>query len=238
VTAFGVADLPASLARPFTEKNGARGTIVLVEPLLEENTNDLHYLLRYAESFRETRLADGTVLRGSGRALVFADILGAVVTQVPRAIALSLVLTLAAVLATFRRGQHSGSVLGALLVGFAGVGAFLFFANVRLNFLNYIALPITFGIGVDYAVNVMQRYRADGAKDILGALRTTGGAVVLCSLTTMLGYFALIGSHNQAIRSMGIVAVVGETSCLLAAVSILPAYWYLLERRRSSVRMR
>jgi predicted RND superfamily exporter protein len=232
VKTFGVGDLPESLARPFTEKNGTRGTIVLVEPLLRENTNDLHYLLRYAESFRTTRLADGTVLRGSGRALVFADILDAVVTQVPRAIALSLVLTLLAVLFTFRHGAHSGSVLGALVVGFAGVAAFLFFAKVRLNFLNYIALPITFGIGVDYAVNVMQRYRADGAKDILGALRTTGGAVVLCSLTTMLGYFALIGSHNQAIRSLGVVAVVGEISCLFAAVLILPAYWYVRERTR------
>ena len=30
--------------------------------------------------------------------------------------------------------------------------------KVKLNFLNFIALPITFGIGVDYSVNVVQRY--------------------------------------------------------------------------------
>jgi predicted RND superfamily exporter protein len=92
---------------------------------------------------------------------------------------------------------------------------------------------VTFGIGVDYAVNVMQRYHADGSSDILAALRTTGGAVVLCSLTTMLGYFALVGSHNQGIRSLGEVAVVGEISCLTAAVLVLPSLWYLVERRRS-----
>jgi hypothetical protein len=229
---FGIADLPAGLARAFTEKDGTRGTLVLVEPGLHDDTNDLHYLLRYSASFRETRLADGTVLEGAGRALVFADILDAVVTQVPRAIALAFVLTLLAVLITFRRGAHSISVLGALFVGFAGVAGFLYFAHVRLNFLNNIALPITFGIGVDYAVNVMQRYEADGSKDILAALRTTGGAVVLCSLTTTLGYFALIGSHNQAIRSLGVVAVVGEISCLLAAVLVLPAGWYRRERMR------
>ena len=47
-------------------------------------------------------------------------------------------------------------------------------------------LPITFGIGVDYAVNIMQRYRRDGPGSALNAVRETGGAVVLCSLTTIL----------------------------------------------------
>ena len=58
--------------------------------------------------------------------------------------------------------------------------------------------------------------------------------VVLCSLTTTLGYLALIGSHNQAIRSLGVVAVIGEISCILAAMLVLPAVWYLVERRRGA----
>jgi predicted RND superfamily exporter protein len=106
---------------------------------------------------------------------------------------------------------------------------------VKLNFLNFAALPITFGIGVDYAVNVAQRYEADRGKDILSALRTSGGAVVLCSLTTMLGYVALVGSHNAAIRSLGAIAAVGEVSCLLAAVLVLPSVWLILERRGARV---
>jgi predicted RND superfamily exporter protein len=224
---FGPNDLPIEIARPFTEKDGRRGTLVLVEPSATESTNDLHYLLRYASSLRDVRLHDGHVLHGAGRALVFADILDAVVTQVPRALVVSLLLTIAAVVVTLGRGAHAASVLGALAVGFAGVATFLFLARVRLNFLNFVALPITFGIGVDYAVNVMQRFRENG-KDMVSALRTTGGAVVLCSLTTMLGYFALVSSHNQAIRSMGTVAVVGEVSCLLAAVLVLPAFWLLV----------
>jgi predicted RND superfamily exporter protein len=50
-----------------------------------------------------------------------------------------------------------------------------------------------------------------------------GGPVVLCSLTTTLGYLALLRSHNQAIRSLGAVAVLGEASCLLSAMLLLPA---------------
>jgi predicted RND superfamily exporter protein len=103
---------------------------------------------------------------------------------------------------------------------------------MRLNFLNFIALPITFGIGVDYAVNIVQRYRTEGPFGVLASIRKTGGAVILCSLTTTLGYFALVGSQNHAVRSLGIAAVIGEVACLLAAVLVLPAALLWLSRLR------
>jgi predicted RND superfamily exporter protein len=112
------------------------------------------------------------------------------------------------------------------------VALFLYFAGVKLTFLNFAALPITFGIGVDYSVNIAQRHHADGGRDILSVLRTSGGAVVLCSLTTLLGYVALLGSHNLGIRSLGAIAAMGEVSCLLAAVLVLPALYLVIERQR------
>jgi hypothetical protein len=66
--------------------------------------------------------------------------------------------------------------------------------QVKLQFLNFIALPITFGIGVDYAVNIVHRYVHEGAGGAITAVRETGGAVILCSLTTTLGYLALVRS--------------------------------------------
>lgn len=229
---YGIDELPSSIARSFAEKNGTRGTLVVIEPE-PSGSSDLRYLIKYSASFRETHLPSGKVVRGSGRVVIFADILAAVVHDVPRAVCLSLLLTILAVGITFRQaGRHALTVLFALLVGVAGEAVFLYADDVKLNFLNFAALPITFGIGVDYAVNVVQRYRADGSRDILDVLRTTGGAVVLCSLTTTLSYLALLGSQNRAIRSLGTIAVVGEVSCLLAAVTVLPAFWLLVERRR------
>ena len=183
------------------------------------------------------RSSPAIALATAGRAVIFSDILKSVLHDVPRAVSLSLALTLAAVIVTFRRGGwHALSVLFALAVGVGGEALYLYGRGIKINFLNFAALPITFGIGVDYAVNVMQRYRADGSRDILAALRTTGGAVVLCSLTTMLGYLALLGSENRGIRSLGVIAVVGEVSCLLAAVTVLPALWFLVERARQATR--
>ncbi len=218
---FGLAELPEDLARPFTEKDGTRGRLVYVEPVEGKDEDDLHYLLLWADAFRETRLPNGEVLHGSGRAVIFADMLRAIISDVPRAVAASLALTIIAVLLTFRRAGGAAWVLGALAVGIAWTGAYLALTHTTINFLNFLALPITFGIGADYAVNVMQRYHTSGS--VAKALRNTGGAVVLASLTTIVGYLALVRSINQAVRSLGVVAVMGEIACLLAAVLILPA---------------
>jgi predicted RND superfamily exporter protein len=226
---YDAGDVPASVAERFTDTRGVRGSLVFIESD-PASGDDLRRLVRYADAFRETRLPDGKVVRGSGSAVILADMLRAVVHDVPRAITLSLALTLFMVLAAFRRGPYLAGVLFALAVGCGGVAAFLELADIKLNFLNFAALPITFGIGVDYAVNVAQRYEADRGRSILGVLRTSGGAVVLCSLTTMLGYLALLGSHNAAIRGLGAIAAVGEMSCLLAAVLVMPSLWRLVER--------
>src|SRR5439155_110889 len=83
--------------------------------------------------------------------------------------------------------------------------------------------PITFGIGVDYAVNVMARYLRDGGRDVVAAVRGTGGAVGLCSLTTVIGYSSLLVAQNVGLFLFGLLAVLGEVCCLTTAVIVLPA---------------
>jgi uncharacterized protein len=227
---FGIEDLPEDIARPFTEKSGVRGRLVLIEPTAGKSDSDLRYLLRWADSFRETLLPDGEVVRGSGRAVIFADMLQSVVRDIPKSVALSLGMTVLAVVVVFRRRSSAVAVLAALGVGIAWVVLGMVVAGARIHFFNFIALPITFGIGVDYAVNVVQRYDAEGRRGILDVLRSAGGPVILCSLTTTLGYLALLRSINQAIRGLGLLAVMGEIACLLAAVLVLPAALVLRER--------
>src|SRR5205823_775187 len=101
VTTFGIADLPEAIAGPFTDKSGTRGTLALVEAA-PETANDLRTLLRFADAYRKTPLPNGKVVEGSGSAVVFADIFAAVVRAVPRAVLLSLALTFAVVVVTFR----------------------------------------------------------------------------------------------------------------------------------------
>ena len=227
---YGLQDLPEDLARPFSEVDGTRGRLVFITPTNGKDDNDLHYLLRWADSFRLTRLPNGDVIRGSGRAVIFADILDAVLNDIPKAAAVSLSLTILTVFLAFGRGRAALEVVGSLAVGLLWLMLLLYLGRIKINFFNFVALPITFGIGVDYAVNVMQRVLNGGG--VIPAMRSTGGAVVLNSLTTTLGYLALLGSVNQAVRSLGMIAVLGEVCCLTSAMVALPGWLMWRERVR------
>src|SRR6478672_1601540 len=111
-------------------------------------------------------------------------------------------------------------LLGVLMmVGGAGC------AEVRVTFLNFIALPITFGIGAEYALNVITRYREE--RDVVRAVVSTGAAVALCSWTTIVGYGSLLAARNRALQGFGLMAILGEIACLSAAIIALPAvlFW-------------
>jgi predicted RND superfamily exporter protein len=125
-------------------------------------------------------------------------------------------------------------VLSALLVGVLWMLALCMAMRIKINFINFIAFPITFGIGVDYAVNVMARYVGDGGRDVGSAIRGTGGAVSLCSVTTIIGYSSLLVAKNLGLYYFGFLAVLGELTCLTVAVVVLPAALLWWQRRRET----
>jgi hypothetical protein len=241
-----VAALPEQVARAFIEKDGTRGRLVYIVPAEGHSVWDAHYLIQWADAFRATKLPDGSVVKGSGRSVIFADLILTVITDAPKAIIASIVGTLLVIAVAFRFRRETLVVAATLALGIVGMVAVMAIAHtklhddagnfhvavapMKLNFLNFVALPISIGVGADYAVNVAQRWRLamDAKTALTEALHRTvvetGGAVILCSLTTTLGYLALTLSVNLAIVSFGVAAAAGEICCILAAVLVLPAW--------------
>src|SRR5262249_12830185 len=152
-----------------------------------------------------------------------ADILRSVLSDGPRAVACSLFGVLLLVIGSMRRARPVVIVIGTVLGGLAvtlGIGALL---GMRLNFLNFVAIPITIGVGADYAINLVRRHLAEPELAPERLVATTGGAVVLCSLTTMIGYGTLLVAANRAIASFGLLAALGEVACLTTAMLLLPS---------------
>lgn len=217
-------NLPPLIREKFTEKDKSIGKLVLVEPPLGSVLWNGDNLVRFVRELREVAdsVSPGTPVAGA--LPVTSDMFEAIRHDGPRAtgFAFAAVIMLASFL--FRNLRTISLVLFALIIGVVWLAGFMFFFDLKINFLNFIALPITFGIGVDYGVNIFQRYRQEGAGQILKAIRRTGGAVGLASLTTVIGYSSLLIAGNQAFVSFGKIAVLGELTCLIAAIFTLPAY--------------
>jgi hypothetical protein len=233
VRPLGIEDLPREAALPFMERDGTRGRVVYIAPAAGASIWDAKYLIRWADSFRHVKLPNGEVIHGSGRAVIFADMIKTIGQDAPRAIGVAALGTIFVILLAFRGSPLALGVFVPWLLGVAALVAFMKLAGVRLSFLNFVAIPISIGIGAEYAHNMMQRYRLEAPGNVRKVVLATGGALTLCSLTTAIGYSALLFSINRGIHSFGLCAAVGELTCLVATVLWLPALLVQLERRRA-----
>jgi len=231
---FGERELPQLILGKFTEKDGSIGKLVLVEPPLESTYWPGKQLFRFINQVRRTadNVAPGTPVAGS--LPVASDILSSVMRDGPFATFLAFCAVIILVFLLFRNIRTSMLVLFSLLVGITWFAGAIFTFGLKINFMNFIALPITFGIGIDYGVNIFQRYRLEGSQSILKVIRDTGGAVALCSFTTIVGYGSLLIAENKAFVSFGLLAVLGELTCVTAAIFSLPAYLIVRDRKKNA----
>ncbi|MEP6860764.1 MAG: MMPL family transporter [Deltaproteobacteria bacterium] len=218
--AFTAADLPSELRVKLEERDGRIGYLVSVTPgpaFDEWNGRDL---VRFSAAIRQLPLPGGKTVTTSGPSVIFADIItairkdGVVVTVVA---AVGLVMM---VLLLVGRTRRAAAVLAGTAVGSLAMIAVCALVGLKINFLDFVALPIALGLGIDYAINVA--HRAERADPGI-ALRSTGGTVLVCSLTTMIGYASLLVSNNLAIRGFGLASLIGEITCVVTALALVPA---------------
>ncbi len=218
--AIAFADLPDRVRNAFTEKDGRHGLLLAVHPGAGFDDTSFHGLERAVNLLRKLELPAGAEVSGSE--VIFVEMMEAVVHEGPRASILSLVLVLLLLLVTFGLRWGLALTTAALFIGVFGMFGLMSLTGVRLNFLNYIAVPITIGIGCDYPFNMVARMRQEGWYATRGVLRTAS-AVALCSCSTIIGYAVLLLSDTGAIRSFGAAAVLGELTCISAALVVVPA---------------
>ncbi len=233
LTKVGVGDLPSTFLTGLRERDGTVGRQVLVYPRPSEELWHADAMHEFVGLLRDLAKQDGGKAgRVAGSIPLTSDIVKSIARDAPIASFASFAGVVLVVLLVLRANKASAYVIGSLVVGVLWMAAATMALGVRVNFANFIAFPITFGIGVDYAVNVMARYVQDGGGDVRGAIRSTGGAVALCSTTTIIGYSSLLLAKTRALFYFGLVAVMGELACITTAVIALPALLLLVSRLR------
>jgi len=222
-------DLPPLLRRRFEEINGRVGTLFYVK-FKPFSFSDGHILLRIARTTDNVHLRGGTVVQTASRSTIFAEIVRSMERDGPLATYVSLFAVIAVVVVATGSWRGAIAVLLALGLGVVVTLGSAAHSGMKLNFFNFIALPITFGIGSEYPFNVFDRSRLLRG-DVSSALRLSGGAVALCSYTTTIGYASMLVSDQRALQSFGQLAMTGEIACASAALVIMPAFLQVFRSR-------
>ncbi len=222
------AEVPAPLLMGLRERDGTLGREVLVYPRpsksLWQGAPLAQFVAILRDHARTTTTPGQPPARVAGSLPLSADILASVRRDGLRASVVALLGVIAVVMLLLKGASGGLLVVASLVIAVTWLLALSMGLGVRVNFANFIAFPITFGIGVDYAVNVVTRDEQANKADIGSVVRTTGGAVTLCSLTTIIGYSSLLMAENRGLFSFGMLAVMGEICCLSTAVVALPAW--------------
>jgi len=234
VSAITATNLPDGLLAGLRERDGQLGRTILVFPRPTQTTWNGPDISSFVGQLRVLAASTtGPAARVAGAPPLSADILSSMNTDGPLASLLAFLGVVLVVVVLFRASLATPFVIGSLVVGVGWMLATTITFGVRINFINLIAFPITFGIGVDYAVNVMGRYLQDGRSDVTAAISATGGAVSLCSATTIIGYSSLLVAQNRGLYLFGLFAVLGELTCLATAVIVLPSVLLIYQRWRA-----
>jgi uncharacterized protein len=219
LAAIDAAALPAGLAERLTERDGRIGLVIAVRPGEAFDERDGRDLIAFAEAVRRIELASGEAVSTAGPAVLFADVLLQIQRDGPIITAIAVLGLVAVVLLVVGPSRRSLAVLLATGAGSIVMVAVCALAGLKINFLDFVALPITLGLGIDYAINLAEHRTTDADT----ALRTTGGSVLVCSLTTVIGYGSLLVSDNLSIRGFGLASLIGEVTCVIAALVLVPA---------------
>ena len=144
--------------------------------------------------------------------------------------ALAAIAVIGVLLVHFRRVSIAMVAMLPLLcsvVIMLGVGSLL---GIDLNPINLFVVPMILGIGIDDGIHLVHRF-CERRQGVRGAVSSTGKALVLTSLTTILAFGTLVTAGFAGLAQLGVLTILGVSSALLASIVLLPALLFYFRRQ-------
>lgn len=135
--------------------------------------------------------------------------------------AISAVLVVLLVLIDLRSPMWSLLAMVPTVLGLAATLGAMRLLEIPFNPLNVMALPVILGAAVDAGVHIVHRFRQEDG-DLFRTLAGTGRAVLLCELTTIVGFATLAFTKHRGLASFGITLTLGITFALVFSLFVLP----------------
>jgi len=147
---------------------------------------------------------------------------------------LTLLIVFLLLLFDFRQAKYALLAMIPLAIGVLWMVGFMHLTGMQFTVMNIMGLPMIIGIGIDDGVHIVHRWLHEGEGKVYRVFSSTGKAILLTSLTTMLGFGSLIFSIWRGFAHLGGALFVGVGACFLTTVIILPGIIGMLERKSSS----
>ncbi len=132
------------------------------------------------------------------------------------------------------RGPQGWLALIPLASGAILMLGLMFLLGIKYNYMTMITVPIILGIGIDDGIHALHRFREEVGKGtfrVYNGFRHVGKAIMLTSLTTMIGFGSVALYELPSMADFGMVLFLGVGCCFLTTIFILPALLRLFNRK-------
>jgi uncharacterized protein len=120
-----------------------------------------------------------------------------------------------------------------LLFGALWMFGFMEIFKLRYTFTNVITFPMVLGIGIDTGIHMMHSFLH--TKSIGRMLQITGKAVILSSITSMIGFGAIgFTASTMGVRNFGQTLFWGVGSCLITSIFVFSALLAVYFKKKSN----
>lgn len=163
-----------------------------------------------------------------GFADLLAELESAVVWGQIYSLLISVILVGVVVMILFKSiiaGLYTIIPLGGAVIALFGLMGFF---NIELNIITAMLSSIMIGVGVDYTIHFIWRYRKERKKmdaeaAVLKTLSTSGRGIIFNALSVIIGFSVLLISGFLAVQFFAFLVTVSIGTCLLGALVLLPA---------------
>jgi len=185
---------------------------------------------------------NGLEIRLTGGAALSYDELRSVISGSENAGTAATIMVLICLLIGLRSPTLVFAALISLLVGLVYTAGFAVLAVGTLNMISLAFAVLYVGLGVDFAIHICLRYREMLARyspdnAVNSATRHVGVSLVICALTTAIGFYAFIPTAYRGVAELGLIAGTGMFISLAVSVTLLPALLHVLPAPGPSGRM-
>jgi predicted RND superfamily exporter protein len=160
--------------------------------------------------------------RATGMPIVYHALLGAMLSDGKLAMQIAIGLIFLLLLADFRNVWKALLAIVPLIFGVLLMLGVMHLSGLMLTLVGIYAVPIIIGIGIDDGVHIIHRYNVEGADAHSTVFASTGRAILLTSLTTMLAFGSLWFASMAGIGDLGVVLFIGVGSCFVATALVIP----------------
>lgn len=221
---IGLEDLPVSILDRYSNKN-RKQFLVTVFPKgnIWQDAAFLHRFDNDLESVSD---------KATGMPPVFRALIEIIGRDGRNAVFLTLIIVFVLLLIDFRSPVYSLMAMIPLACGVLWMVGLMKLTGQQITVMNIMGLPMIVGIGIDDGVHIVHRWRHEGKRKLNTVFSSTGKAILLTSLTTMLAFGSLIFSIWRGFGHLGAALFLGVGTCFLTTVLILPGIIGFIERKR------